>query len=239
MGLLAAATALGVTFAALPAGASVPDDPTVSAQVVGGTPAPQGRYPYVAFVGMAFSDGSFGSCSGSVIAPRWVLTAGHCVLDADGTRAIANGTTAQTYVAVDAVAGGGGTVIPVTRIIAHPGYNPDWTAPYIADGFDAALLELASATSVTPVKIMSQADWSIVDDGVSATIVGWGDTNPNATPGSPSGNNPLKLNEGNVTITSLEARTIQGDSTTTSSCYGDSGGPLLVNDTTGDRKSVV
>ena len=47
-----------------------------SRRIVGGDPAPAGRYPYI--VGMLFSVESTPFCGGTLIAPTVVLTAAHC-----------------------------------------------------------------------------------------------------------------------------------------------------------------
>jgi secreted trypsin-like serine protease len=46
--------------------------------IVGGTPAPDGKYPYQVRLYDSFEDG-FGFCGGSIIADQWVLTAAHCL----------------------------------------------------------------------------------------------------------------------------------------------------------------
>jgi secreted trypsin-like serine protease len=51
-----------------------------SMRVVGGNPADNNAWPWqIAFFKRRVSDGVFTFfCGGSIIAPRWVLTAGHC-----------------------------------------------------------------------------------------------------------------------------------------------------------------
>jgi secreted trypsin-like serine protease len=46
--------------------------------IVGGTPAPEGKYPYQVRLYGSMEDEK-GHCGGSLIAPQWVLTAAHCV----------------------------------------------------------------------------------------------------------------------------------------------------------------
>lgn len=221
-------------LAASPPALAADDGAPVTAQVVGGTPVPLGRYPYVVHVVSVFDDGGAGTCTGSVVAPQWVLTAGHCVRDAGGAGAVANGQVSNTRVRVNGVGASDGTTIAVDNVVVHPGWRPE---AEVGDGFDVALLHLASASGVTPVRILTQAEWDRASEGVVATVVGFGDTNPTATVGSPSANVPLTLREAALTIVAPTlARTIVADSATSSGCFGDSGGPLLVDDGTGNKR---
>ena len=65
--LLVLASALG--------GAALAED---TEMIVGGTPAPDGKYPYQVRLYESLEDEK-GHCGGSLIAPQWVLTAAHCV----------------------------------------------------------------------------------------------------------------------------------------------------------------
>ena len=65
--LLVLASALG--------GAAPAED---TEMIVGGTPAPEGKYPYQVRLYESMEDEK-GHCGGSLIAPQWVLTAAHCV----------------------------------------------------------------------------------------------------------------------------------------------------------------
>jgi secreted trypsin-like serine protease len=65
--LLVLASALG--------GAALAED---TEMIVGGTPAPEGKYPYQVRLYESMEDDK-GHCGGSLIAPQWVLTAAHCV----------------------------------------------------------------------------------------------------------------------------------------------------------------
>jgi secreted trypsin-like serine protease len=50
--------------------------------VAGGNEAPEGKYPWQVRI-YSNMDDTEGFCGGSIIAPQWILTAGHCVKNSD------------------------------------------------------------------------------------------------------------------------------------------------------------
>ena len=108
-------------------------------------------------------------CSGTVVSPRLVLTAGHCAFNT------ATGTEDQPagYAVVTGSLGSRTSparqVSAVTRTILNPAYNAA-----TGDG-DAALLVLGTPTTTPPVPLADpSADLSLVNAGASAQIAGWG-----------------------------------------------------------------
>ncbi|MEO8703995.1 MAG: trypsin-like serine protease [Kofleriaceae bacterium] len=182
-------------------------DPTV----VGGNQVPPGKWPdTVAVLGE-------GSCSGTLIAPDVVLTAGHCA-DIHPTRVIANSTN---YV-------DGGTSATVKTVTEYP----SWDTSY-----DVAVIVLNSPiTGVTPRKLGTACTFAGFTEGAQVRLVGFGLTDP-----AGRGDNTL-LNEAMAPVIDPDCMGPGGCEKTirpggefiaggsgTDSCFGDSGGPVYLD----------
>ena len=204
-GCIAAALGLTDRVAAADSG-----DP---AGVVGGAPAPAGRWPDVA----AITDGQFAFCTGTLVAPEVVITAAHCVEDQVG---------AVKLDATDSEAPGG-EVIQVADATAYP----DWESTY-----DIAVLVLSEPSLVTPRSVATECivDESLVD-AAPVTLVGYGATTEQGDDFN------TRLMQGEATI--LDAGCVRGDGCAeqispggeftagglgVDSCFGDSGGPVYL-----------
>jgi uncharacterized protein (DUF2141 family) len=199
---------------------------TVKPFIVGGQPAPEGAYPFMAALVYASANNPYSGhfCGGSLIAPNWVLTAAHCAVI----------TTANS---LDIVLGKNRLENPVTRIraaqiIIHPSY----AAPN--NDFDIALIRLSSRVNFPTVQPLLPSLGSLSNVGVKATVIGWGDQAWKAR------DFPIDLHEAVVPISDqAQCSTVyteSGDFTERmicagypqggiDACQGDSGGPLLVS----------
>jgi subtilisin-like proprotein convertase family protein len=178
--------------------------------VIGGSEVPSGWYPYTTAV-LGKTTAEIG-CTGTLVAPRWVVTAAHCVA----------GPRYGFNVRVGSVKWqSGGVVIAVTRRIVHPNYKP----PSQVD--DIAMLELATAVpSATASPAPMSGGWPPV--GASVRSLGWGATNASVL--APS----ATLKQLDTTV--LRSCAITGpnelctkSTPTAATCAGDSGGPVLYN----------
>jgi secreted trypsin-like serine protease len=125
-----------------------------SPNVVGGTDAALGEFPWMARLSMG--------CGGAVIAQRVVLTAAHCV-SRTGTNTSITATVGRVRLSDTAH----GQVIRSTYVYRSPQYRTTGT-------YDWALIELASAPSTAPLSIANQGETSL--NSGTFTIMGWGAT---------------------------------------------------------------
>ncbi|OZV78406.1 trypsin [Micromonospora echinospora] len=142
-----AAVTVGSFVVAAPAVAQSEAD--VTPQVVGGTPAAQGEFPWMVRLSMG--------CGGSLYSPNLVLTAAHCV-----GRTGSNTSITATLGVVDLQSSSRITVRS-NYVYRAPGYN--------GSGDDWALIRLA--TPVTTLPTLKIANTTAYDNGMF-TVAGWG-----------------------------------------------------------------
>src|SRR4051794_32716333 len=151
--------------------------------VVGGHDAPAGSYGAVADI----TFGAFG-CTGTLIDPTTVLTAGHCSsLTGAAVASPASWPTLLIKVKIGGHRAGEGESLPVAKVIMEPKY-------LVGSGYDISLLKLAGTSTKPPVKVAGSAERSLWTAGTSETIVGWGVTKEGGDP-------PSVLQEASVPIT--------------------------------------
>jgi secreted trypsin-like serine protease len=187
--------------------------------------AAPGQYPWMAFV-VGVQDELVFACSGSVVAPRVVLTAAHCTLDVESHAPYDPAGYTVVTGAVNWADPNGRQVSRVTQLIPYPKY----AAKTSRDEFgDAALLVLETPTTAPPIALAKRSDRRYLRLGARARMAGWGQTYYEQA----------ELTESlRWTRTVVESARCEGlwgricaidyPRFKSGACHGDSGGPLFV-----------
>ncbi len=144
--------------------------------IVGGNTASIASYPWLAYIQHNGPVETF-SCTGTVVAPRLILTAAHCLLTGTGKIAVASNFTVLTGVA-DLREATQQNVSGVSQALVFPGYQPSQLLN------DAGLLVLSAPVSAPALPLASAADAGLLAAGVPVAIAGWGltDVDPPQAP---------------------------------------------------------
>jgi hypothetical protein len=198
------------------------------ASIIGGVEVSNGSYPWLAFI-VRDSGGAIFQCTGTVIAPNVVLTAGHCGEDTE-TGGIDNAADYAVVTGNVDWTGSPRQVSGVSRVVVYPGFSRA-----LLTG-DAALLILSTPTTAPSISLASYPeDAAHLQAGAGGIIAGWGAT----FPGEEGFTERLRAAETVVQgsaycannsppfYSSFEICTINAPDDDTGACHGDSGGPLI------------
>jgi secreted trypsin-like serine protease len=234
--LLAALALLGVLI--FSATATAASNPKATGSVIGGHNATIAEFPSLAFIEGVQATAGY-ACTGTVVAPRVVLTAGHCVEDIESSSivepsliAVATGISNLTKIKQAEVS-------EVEKVLAYPGFDPTQLHG------DAGLLILTAPVAAPPIALATGADAALYEPGDQLTVAGWGIDN------RATGHAPNQLQSATVPIEEAsrckegtrrfypffdpdrQVCALDAPHFHITTCHGDSGGPAIATRTDG------
>jgi secreted trypsin-like serine protease len=199
-------------------------------QIVGGTNAPAGKWNSIVAMLLSNRSDPFQAqvCGGNLIAPDWILTAAHCVVEQGVVSTPSSLQIAIGFTRLENPL----ARVDISQIIVHPNY--------VEQTFDndIALLKLSSQLDNPTLRPILPSEAALAASGVTASIVGWGGLNQQLVNNNNIAQNfPKDLQEATVPIagcgqvtSSTTANMFCAGGQNIDTCQGDSGGPMYVFD---------
>ncbi|MBA3866335.1 MAG: serine protease [Solirubrobacterales bacterium] len=211
--------------------------------IIGGHAGSIAELPSLAFLEGGDGTGGF-SCTGTVVAPRVILTAGHCVEDIEAGTI----TPASSYAVATGVANlkqlTKANVSAVSQVLVFPGFKPSKLQG------DAGILILSAPVAAPVLPMASAGDKGLLEAGTPLTLAGWGLTDAS------SEEPPAQLQTGSSVVQDPDFCRAQSrryypfyapelqlcgediPSHGVSNCFGDSGGPAIAKHPDGSPVEV-
>ncbi len=218
---------------------------TRTQRIIGGTVVPDGGWPWI--VSIRRSGDSANRCGGTVIAADLILTAAHCVYENGGLMPAGALYVVAKQRLLQPITG---EVLQVAKVVPHASFE---TVTY---GGDAALLFLQTATTAPAIRMADlTAETTALNSNAIDWAAGWGSTAVWRAVGDQapiiSPVYPNELMQAQLHLFTPQAcNTLFGatnfwtnwhlcaGSPPTTTCNGDSGGPHIVQSSTGEWLQV-
>jgi secreted trypsin-like serine protease len=221
---------IGAAFVAAVTSAAIVGSTGTANAIANGTPVPDGQYSFstkLTLTGIPNPDGTTrdSACSGALIAPQWIVTAGHCFHDVNGNR-VSSPPTPMPYATTTATVGR-------TDLSSASGHMVDVVEVRQAPRADVALARLASpVTDITPLPLAAASPKA----GAILRMTGWGAT---------SSVNPIPVTHlmtGQVKVKRVNGMSLlvvgYAPAPDTSACLWDSGAPYFSESSSGTAALV-
>lgn len=205
--------------------------PAATASIVGGHPVTIEEFPSLVYIEAVEGKHGF-ACTGTVVAPRIILTAAHCVEDVERGTITPTANYALSTGVADPRQAGPTNIFHIVATHVFPGFDPG-----VLHG-DAAILVIDHPTSVPPLSLAGAGDAALYAGGAEAQLTGWGLTKAGAKEA------PSNLQSTTTLVqTSSSCRQLVKDfykpylpeaqvcvlaaDRKSGGCFGDSGGPAI------------